>query len=150
MRPLAAEGPVVTVAHAYLPQLFAMVALSFAIAVCILVTRVRELITGRKAMAYYEDWDGTGASPAVMRPTRQLANLFEFPVLFYTVIVLIIVLGLRDPWLAGFATTYVALRWAHAMVHLAFNRLWVRTPIFMLGQFLLLGLWVRFGILAYS
>ncbi len=138
------------VAHVYLPQLFAMVALSFGVALCILVTRFGDLLAGRRPASYYEDWDGTGASAAVMRPTRQLANLFEFPVLFYAAVVLIIVLGLRDDWLPVLCWCYVALRCAHAFVHIGLNRLWIRTPIFILGQFVLLGTWIRLGVIAFG
>ena len=139
-----------SVVHSYLPQIFALVALSFAVALAILVTRFGDLIAKRRPVAYYEDWDGTGASVAVMRPTRQLTNLFEFPVLFYAVVILAIVLGLEDSWLRGLCWCYVALRWAHAIIHIGFNRLWIRTPIFMVSQFILLGIWVRLGFLAFG
>lgn len=139
-----------TTAQVYFPQLLAMVALSFAVALWILITRVSDLVSRRKPVSYYEDWDGAGASVAVMRPTRQLANLFEFPVLFYTGVVLIIVLGVSDAWLPALSTLYVVFRWAHALAHLGFNRLWVRTPIFMLGQFVLLAIWLRLGWVIYN
>lgn len=139
-----------TIAHAYLPQLFAMVALSFAVALCILVTRFGDLIARRQSVSYYEDWDGTGASVSVMRPTRQLTNLFEFPILFYLLVTLVVGMGIDDPWLPALCWIFVVLRWAHAVVHVGFNRLWIRTPVFMLGQFVLLALWIRFGVLSYS
>lgn len=138
------------VAHAYLSQLLAMVALSFAVALCVLITRLGDLIAGRRPASYYEDWDGTGASVAVMRPTRQLANLFEFPVLFYLAVLLTIVLGLQDAWLPVLCWCYVGLRWAHAVVHIGLNRLWIRTPLFISGQLVLLGTWIRFGLLAFK
>ena len=135
-----------SLAQAYLPQLFVMVALSFAVTLWILITRLDDLLIKRKPLSYYEDWDGTGASAAVMRPTRQLANLFEFPVLFYSVVVLIVSLAVKDTWLPSLCWCFVVLRCLHAIIHIAFNRLWMRTPIFMVSQLFLLGIWVRFGL----
>ncbi|MDB5977284.1 MAG: hypothetical protein JWR07_4044 [Nevskia sp.] len=137
-------------AQVYLPPVLAMVALSFLIALSILITRFVDLLSKRKSVAYYEDWDGTGASVAVMRPTRQLTNLFEFPVLFYTVVAMIIAVGLRDSWMPKLCWAYVALRWMHAFIHIFVNRLWIRTPAFMVGQFVLLGIWVRLGFVVFN
>jgi hypothetical protein len=87
-------------------------------------------------------FDGRGAPLSVARPTRQLANQFEFPVLFYVVIAIAIAIPMRDPLIAGLAWCYVAFRWAHALSHLAINWLYIRTPIFMIGNILLLAMWL--------
>jgi hypothetical protein len=139
-----------SLAQLYLPPLLGMVALSYLVALAILVSRCGDLLSGRRSLAYYQDWDGSGASAAVMRPTRQLANLFEFPVLFYAAVAMIVACGLRDAWLPGLCRAYVVLRGLHALVHIAYNRLWLRTPLFMAGQFVLLALWVRFAVLALA
>lgn len=134
----------------YLPPVLALVALSYLVALGILVTRFADLIKGRRPVAYYEEFDGVGASMAVMRPTRQLVNLFEFPVLFYAATAILIAIGLEDGMLQTLCWAYVVLRWAHAAVHMTVNRLWLRTPVFMAGNLVLLGIWTRLSLLVFT
>jgi len=101
-------------------------------------------------MSYYEDFDGVGASIAVMRPTRQLVNLFEFPVLFYVATGILVAAGMQDGLLRTLCWAYVALRWAHAISHLAWNRLWLRSPLFAASNLILLALWVRMSLLVFA
>jgi hypothetical protein len=135
-----------TIAQIYLPPVLALVALSFLVALTILITRFTDLFMNKRPLVYYEDFSESGATIAVVRPTRQLANLFEFPVLFYALVAIAIAAGLKDPLLPGLCWAYVGLRWLHAISHIGFNKLWVRTPIFMAGNLLLLGMWVRLAL----
>jgi len=139
-----------TAAAFYLPPVLALVALSFLVMLGILVTRSVDLIKGAKPMSYYEDFDGVGASIAVMRPTRQLVNLFEFPVLFYVATGILVAAGMQDGLLRTLCWAYVALRWAHAISHLAWNRLWLRSPLFAASNLILLALWVRMSLLVFA
>jgi hypothetical protein len=134
----------------YLPQVLGLVALSYLTALAILISRSTDLLREKRPLSYYEEFDGNGAPLSVLRPTRQLTNQFEFPVLFYALIAIAIAVPVRDPMLAGLAWLYVALRWGHAVVHLAFNRLYVRTPIFMLGNLVLLAMWLILAITMLS
>ena len=133
-------------AQMYLPQLLALVALSFMTALAILVSRLVDLVRNNRALSFYEDFDGRDAPPAVRRTTRQLANQFEFPLLFYGLVAIAIAIPLQDPLIAKMAWYYVALRWAHALSHIAVNRLYVRTPIFMIGNILLLAMWIALAV----
>jgi hypothetical protein len=135
-----------TIAQIYLPSVLALVALSFLVALAILITRFTDLYMNKRPLAYYEDFSESGATIAVIRPTRQLANLFEFPVLFYALITIAIATGLKDALLPILCWVYVGLRWLHAISHICFNKLWLRTPIFMVGNLLLLGMWVRLAL----
>jgi hypothetical protein len=139
-----------TAAAAYLPPVLALVALSFFMALCILVTRFADLVKRRKPVSYYEDFDGVGASIAVMRPTRQLVNLFEFPVLFYAAIAILIGAGMRDGLLLNLCWIYVLLRWLHAISHLLLNKLWLRTPLFAAGNIALLCIWLRMSLVIFT
>ncbi|MGQ3301306.1 MAPEG family protein [Reyranella sp.] len=137
-------------AQMYLPQVLALVALSFVTALAILVSRVVDLVRNDRALSYYEDFTGRAAPLLVLRTTRQLANQFEFPVLFYALVAIAIAIPVRDPLIATLAWCYVALRWAHALSHIAFNRLYVRTPIFMLGNVVLLGMWLALALVVLT
>jgi hypothetical protein len=130
-------------AQLYLPPMLALIALSYAMALAILFTRSAELIKGIRPIVYFEDFDGSGASAAVTRTTRQLANLFEFPVLFFVATAILVALGVQDMLLQKLFWGYALFRWLHAISHLFLNRLWIRTPIFAASNITLLAIWIR-------
>jgi hypothetical protein len=136
----------VTAAQMYLPQVLSLVALSFLTGLTVLVTRTLDLFSNGRPLSFYEEFDGQGAPLSVLRPTRQLANQFEFPVLFYVLVAMAIAIPVREPVIAGMAWGYVALRWAHAASQLVGNRLYLRTPVFMLGNIVLLAMWALFAV----
>ena len=109
--------------------------------------RFAELIRGSKPASYFEDFDGIGSPLAVMRPTRRLANLFEFPVLFYVATAILISINVTDDLLQKLCWAYVSLRWLHAISHLLLNRLWLRTPVFAASNIVLLMIWVWIALL---
>ncbi|HZF86696.1 MAG TPA: MAPEG family protein [Burkholderiaceae bacterium] len=134
----------------YLAPVLAQVALAYFAAALILVTRLQDIIGGTASLVFYESYGGTGGPSMVQRTTHHLVNLFEFPVLFYAAVAFAIAADLRDPLLLQLAWAYVAIRWTHTLVHLTFNKLWVRTPVFMLSNLLLLGMWAHFARLAWT
>jgi hypothetical protein len=119
----------------------ALVALTYLVALLILITRVSDMIRHGSPVAKYEDVQPDGWAPWISRPTRHLSNLFEFPVLYFALVALVVGAGLRDPLLVQLCWTYVGLRYLHAACQLLVNRLWLRTPIFMVGNLLLLAMW---------
>lgn len=139
-----------TAAQMYIPQLLGLVALAFLTALTILITRIVDLVESKRPWSFYEEFDGKGAPLSVMRPTRQLANQFEFPILFYALIAIAIAVPVHDPVIAGLAWAYVALRWAHTLTHLVFNRLYARTPIFMVGNVVLLAMWLDLALIVLA
>ncbi len=132
----------------YLLPLLAQVALAYAAAAVILVTRLRDIFGSGVHRSFYEEYSGVGGPVAVQRATKQLGNLFEFPVLFYALITLVVAANLRDGVLLGLAWAFVAARWVHTFVHLGFNMLWVRMTVFMLSNILLAAMWVRVAVIA--
>jgi hypothetical protein len=139
------SAPSIQVARGLLGPVLGLIGLTYLSALAILVTSVRDLRDGR-SVRFYEDYVGGGPQP-VERTKRQLANLFEFPVLFFAAVCLACACGVESHALRIMAWLYAALRWAHAIVHLTpkLNRLWLRTPVFMMSNLLLLAFW---GVLA--
>ncbi|HEX4462478.1 MAG TPA: MAPEG family protein [Polyangia bacterium] len=137
----AAQG---LAARALLVPILALVGLTYSTAAAILVTRLSDILSRGNEAAFYEDYAG-GGPPAVRRMTSQLVNLFEFPVLFLAVVCLAVACGFNDRPLRELAWAYVVLRWAHAIIRITpkLNRLWLRTPIFMLSNFVLLAMWIE-------
>jgi hypothetical protein len=132
------------VARALLGPVLALVGLAYVTAAAILVTRLGDMLFRGQQPHFYEDYAG-GGPPAVQRTTSQLANQFEFPVLFLAGACLAVACGINDGVLQGLAWAYVVLRWLHAIIRVTgrLNRLWLRTPVFMLSNFVLLAVWVQ-------
>jgi len=73
------------------------------------------------------------------------ANLFESPVLFYTAILLTLILMVQDTILVALAWTYVSSRYLHSFIHITYNRVMHRFSVFIFSSFVLLAMWVRLG-----
>lgn len=87
----------------------------------------------------------TGDVPErMLQFSRHYSNLFEMPVLFYALGVLVIVTGLgNDSWLVSGAWAYVALRCIHSIIHLTYNNVTHRLVPFALSTLVLMGMWLR-------
>jgi len=73
------------------------------------------------------------------------SNLFESPVLFYTAILLTLILMVQDTILVILAWTYVTSRYLHSFIHVTYNRVMHRFWVFIFSSFVLLAIWVRLG-----
>jgi hypothetical protein len=72
-------------------------------------------------------------------------NQFETPVLFYLAILVSMVLLIQDGIIVVLAWSYVALRYAHCLIHLTYNSVMHRFTVFVLSVVLLFSIWVRLG-----
>ena len=75
-----------------------------------------------------------------------IANQFELPVLFYAVSILLYLVDADNPVTVAGGWLFVALRYAHAYVHVTSNRLRYRRPLFIAGLLVVMLLWVWLGV----
>jgi hypothetical protein len=75
---------------------------------------------------------------AVSNPSDNLKNLFELPVLFYALALLLFVTNGVDAAHLAAAWLFVILRIAHSLVHCTFNRVMVRFSCYFVSS---LALW---------
>jgi len=68
-------------------------------------------------------------------------NQFELPVLFFALVPLAIITHKADLQFVLFSWAFVILRVAHAIVHLTFNDVRARGPLFGLGAIVLFLMW---------
>jgi len=73
------------------------------------------------------------------------SNLFELPVLFYTAILLTLILMMQDSILVILAWTFVITRYMHSFIHITYNHVMHRFYMFLFSSFVLLAYWVRLG-----
>ena len=86
-----------------------------------------------------------GVLPDSESAADNYANLFESPVLFYTAILLTLILMVQDNILVVLAWAYVASRYAHSFIHITYNRVMHRFSVFLFSSLVLLSIWVRLG-----
>jgi hypothetical protein len=73
------------------------------------------------------------------------SNLFELPILFYTTILLTLILMVQDSILVILAWAFVISRYLHSFVHVSYNQVMHRFSVFVFSSFVLLAYWVRLG-----
>lgn len=73
------------------------------------------------------------------------SNLFELPVLFYTAILLTLILMVQDGILVILAWSFVGSRYVHSLIHVTYNQVMHRFLVFVFSSFVLLAFWVRLG-----
>jgi hypothetical protein len=78
--------------------------------------------------------------PDVARITRNLANQFEVPVLFYVAVVVILMADSTGPFDLAMAWLFVAGRVAHTVVQTTTNDVALRGKVFMVNFLGVLGL----------
>lgn len=124
----------------------AMVALSFAVGLTMLFTRVAEMRSKRVHPQQASTSVTMAARLENVQPADNFRNLFEVPVLFYTLMAMAIAVGFVPPWLVYGAWVFVALRAAHSVIHCTYNKVYHRSAVFIAGFALLLALWVGFAV----
>lgn len=132
--------------HELIFAMVGMVLWTFLVMLRNVQVRVRAVLRGELTNEYFEVFRGAEPSEVVLKTGNHLRNLFEFPVLFYIACVLIVVTGATDSWFVYLAWGYVALRVAHSLVHLTFNKIPPRFLFYILSNIVLLVMWARLAL----
>ncbi|WP_337183370.1 MAPEG family protein [Shinella sp.] len=123
--------------------MIAHVALVFFLYILLSTRRVGAVKDGRARPEQFRENRDEPAESLVVR--NAIANQFELPVLFYAVSILIYLVDADNPVTVAGGWLFVALRYAHAYVHVTSNRLRYRRPLFIAGFVVLMMLWVWLG-----
>ena len=80
---------------------------------------------------------------------RNLINLFEFPILFYAICVVLYVTGKVDAYFVVLAYWFVGLRVAHSLYHIFINGfigdMPLRALLWLPSWLIVIWMWVRFA-----
>ncbi len=126
--------------------LLAQVALTFGVMIIMYRKRVTEMETKRIHPQQIKTRSKTlGVLTDSETAANNYTNLFESPVLFYTAILLTLILMLQDSILVILAWTYVGSRIIHSFIHITYNRVMHRFVVFLFSNFVLFAIWVRLG-----
>ncbi len=86
----------------------------------------------------------------VARPADNLANLFEMPVLYFSLVPLLIQQGEGHGIEVLLAWAYVGLRLCHTVLHIRGNAIRNRFRAFVASNIVLLAMWVWFAFTAWE
>lgn len=109
------------------------------------------LITGRKKAvkegdikaSYFKEYNNDTPPSYVQKATRQWANLYEAPVLFYAACAVILALKMDDLVFVYMGYIFFGLRLVQAFIHTTYNNIYHRLLIFFCGIVTVLAMWVR-------
>ena len=127
-----------------LAPVFALVLLTFAVAVRMLLARIGELKRRRIRLQSLATSKGLNELECVAIADN-FRNLFEMPVLFYLLAVLLMITGQQGPLFVGAAWLYVALRAVHSWIHCGYNRVRHRFYAFAASVLVLAAMWIGFA-----
>ncbi len=85
----------------------------------------------------------------VNRPSNNLKNLFELPVIFYAICIALVAAQNTDASFVQLAWAYVALRAVHSIIHCTFNRVILRFIPYALSSLVLWAMVIKLAILVF-
>ena len=127
--------------------LFAMAALPGIVLLLLFYFRLNAVLEGKVGSHYLETQGAEAAPPIVVKLTHNLANLFEFPVLFHAAGILSIVTHTVDETQVVLAWFYVAFRYVHSAIHITYNKVIHRSSAHLVSDVILVFLWFRMVLL---
>jgi hypothetical protein len=123
--------------------MMALAALTFAVLLIIPYKRFRAAFAGRVRAHDFKYGESANVPGEVSIPNRNMMNLLEMPVLFYAACITFYVTKTADGTVLVLAWLYFALRVAHSLVHLTYNRVIHRLAAYAASNVVLLVIWVR-------
>jgi hypothetical protein len=121
----------------------ALAALTTVVALLLVRARFRAAYRGQVSAGDFRYGESERVPPEARLPSRNLSNLFEFPLLFYVACVILYVVGAVDAAGLALAWAYVACRALHSLIHLTYNNVYHRLAAFAAGNVVLLVIWIR-------
>lgn len=125
--------------------IFTLVALIGVVWLLMGVFRNMAVMRGLARSEHDVDNQALGVADWVERPARTFDNLMQAPTLFYLVCVFMMLGHKADRAQIMLAWTYVALRFAHAVVYIGWNIIHYRFATWVASCIVLGTLWVRFA-----
>ena len=126
--------------------LLGMIALTIGIALWMLKLRYRAVRQDGVNPRYFQLNRGAKLPDYLIRVTQHYDNLFETPLLFYTALILVVILKELDWVYVVLAWAYFISRLIHAYIHTTHNKLGHRRNIFLLSSALLIIIWIKLAV----
>ena len=121
--------------------LIVLITLTMFVAIRLLVLRILAVRKGELKVGYFRMNQGAEAPAALTRTTQHYDNLFEMPLLFYAIVIILFVTSRVDMFQLVLAWSYVVLRLAHAFIHITYNNVLHRMYVFLVSTILMFAMW---------
>lgn len=122
--------------------MFAMIVLTFVVAIYMLSLRVSAVRSGRVKLSAFRLNNEETMSPRMLQVARNYSNLFEMPVLFYAAGAVTLALNLNSIAISILAWLFVVSRIVHSLIHITSNNVIRRMQAFMAGNLCILLIWM--------
>jgi len=129
----------------FLPVI-ALAALTFTVLSLVPLRRFRAAFARQVTVDDFALGESARVPAHVALANRNYMNLLELPVLFYVVCGALFVTGQVDGLALGIAWAFVAIRAAHSLVHLTYNKVFHRLTLFAISNVVLAVLWIVFAV----
>jgi hypothetical protein len=124
----------------------AQVALVAVVWVRMYVARIAEMKARRISPQSVSTSVNAASAFADVAAADNFRNLFEVPVLFFAVCLLLVLTGLSDTLQATLAWVYVGLRTVHSFIHLTYNRVTHRFLVYITSTVCVFFMWALFAV----
>lgn len=121
--------------------IFAMFLITAFTSIRMLKLRIKAVKAGEVKVSYFRLNQGQELPKALRQTERHYENLFEFPVLYYVIIIMIYITEQANYGYLVLAWLFVFSRIAHAYIHLGHNNVIHRKNAFLASWVVLVGLW---------
>ena len=126
--------------------LIAMFMLTYTVGIWMVKLRFKAVKVDGLNPGYFQTNRGAKLPDYLAKVTNHYVNLFELPVLFYVVCVVIYAGNKVDATYIVLAWLFVAFRFAHAYIHTTYNNLRHRRNTFLCGSLVLALMWLRLAV----
>jgi len=121
---------------------FALVIWTMFVMAIMFLSRVRAVKSGTVRMSYFRVLKGD-IPDKLAAIARHFSNLFELPVLFYAVPIIVFVLQKVDTLYLILCWAFLVSRLVHGCIHITYNNVMHRLQAYFAGAFILLAVWIR-------
>ena len=121
----------------------ALAILTFAVLLAVPYRRFRAAFARQVRADDFRYGESANVPVEVSIPNRNYMNLLESPNLFYVACIVFYVTDLVDVQAVAMAWVYLALRIAHSVVHLTYNKVMHRMMAFAASVTVLLAMWIH-------
>ncbi|NJR68454.1 MAG: hypothetical protein HC771_07100 [Synechococcales cyanobacterium CRU_2_2] len=130
---------------------FAMILLTFTVWVYMYIRRIRFIVRRKLTPKEMEPITFAQLSPPVVsNPSDNLKNLFEMPILFYTLVLYLFLTKQVDIVYVTAAWGFVLFRAMHSAVHCTFNLIILRFNLYLLASIMVWFMIARAALIHFS
>jgi len=123
--------------------LIAMFTLTYVVGIWMVKLRFKAVKVDGLNPGYFQTNRGAKLPDYLAKVTNHYVNLFELPVLFYVVCVVIYAGNKVDATYIVLAWLFVSIRCVHAYIHTTYNNLRHRRNTFLCGSLVLAIMWLK-------